>query len=157
MWRHHFAADTDLPPEALWPILADVAAWPTIDANIARLTLAGPPAAGTAFTLQPRGGPSLRFTIARFEPPTTYADVCHLPGATMTTTHRLRPHGRGARIEVEITVAGWLRALWVPLAARKHAAGLPQQTDRFIAAARARYTATATATASISATTAPSA
>jgi hypothetical protein len=140
MWRHVYTAETTLTPSALWPALADVASWPAIDTNIAELTLLDPPGPGARFRLRPRGGPPLRFTIGQFVPPSTYSDVCALPGATMTTEHRLEPIRTGTRIVVEITVQGWLRALWVRLAATRHAAGLPAQTARFIEAARMRTT-----------------
>ena len=139
MWQHDFEARTDLPVEALWPVLADVAGWPAIDRNIRRLTLDGPPGLGTPFVLQPVGGPPLRFTIDRFDAPHAYADTCHLLGARMTTEHRLLAAAEGGtRIVVAIRIRGPLAWLWGRLVGRTHAAGLPAQTDRFVAAARAR-------------------
>lgn len=138
MWVHDYEQRIDLAPEQLWPVLADVQGWPAIDVNIGRLEIAGAPAAGTAFVLQPRGGPRLRFTISAFEPPRYYADTCHLLGATMTTRHELLASldGPGTRIVVRIEVRGALAWFWGIAVGRRHAAGLPAQTERFVAAAR---------------------
>jgi hypothetical protein len=142
MWRHEYIQDSTLSPETLWPVLANVAGWPDIDQNIASLELLDPPARGARFVLRPRGGPRLRFTIGAFEAPNHYADICQLAGATMTTVHRLTPLGTGTRIAITIEVRGWLSWFWAFAAGRRHASGLPDQTQRFIAAAMAQASAT---------------
>lgn len=135
MWSHDFHATTPVAVERLWPVLADVAGWAAIDQNIASITVHGSPAPGTRFELRPRGGPRLHFTIADFDPPTTYSDVCTMPGARMKTTHRLEP-GEVTTIRVRIEIVGPLAWLWGRLVGRKHASGLPAQTERFVRAAR---------------------
>lgn len=138
MWTHEFESRVSLSPAQLWPTLADVARWPELDANIARLELAEPPRAGARFMLQPRGGPRLQFTIGAFDAPHRYADICRLPGARMTTEHELQPMvDGGTRIMVRIRIEGGLAWLWGRVVGRKHAAGLPAQTARFVAAAAA--------------------
>lgn len=138
MWTHEFESRSELTPAQLWTILADVAGWPAIDVNIARLELDEPPRAGTRFMLQPKGGPRLHFTIGAFDAPHRYADICHLPGARMTTEHTLYSMmDGGTRIVVRIRIEGPLAWCWGWLVGRKHAAGLPAQTARFIAAAAA--------------------
>lgn len=139
MWTHESVFRTDLPPEQLWAVLADVARWPEIDVNIARLEITDVPGPGARFMLQPRGGPRLRFTIEAFAPPHRYSDVCHLPGGRMTTVHELLPDAAGGtRIVVRIGITGPLRWLWARVVGTRHAAGLPAQTERFLAAARER-------------------
>ena len=139
MWTHESSFHTELPAEQLWTVLADVARWPEIDANIGRLEISDHPGPGARFMLQPRGGPRLRFTIDKFHPPRRYSDVCHLPGGRMTTVHELVPEASGGtRIVVQIAVDGPFAWLWARVVGRRHAAGLPAQTARFIAAARER-------------------
>lgn len=136
MWTHRFETTTELTPEQLWPVLADVAKWPAVDHNIERLDIREQPAPGVAFTLKPKGGPTLSFRIGQFEPPTRYSDICRMPLATMETVHELVP-GPVTTVRVRIEIAGLLAPLWGRLVGRTHAAGLPAQTARILARARA--------------------
>lgn len=138
MWTHTFRATTPLAPAHLWPVLADVNGWARIDHNIEHVLLEGEPRAGARFTLKPRGGPRLRFTIGAFEPPTRYSDICKLFLAEMETTHRFTAIPDGSVIEIQIVIRGPLSALWGVLVGRRHAQGLSQQTERFLHAAVAR-------------------
>lgn len=144
MWRHRFETTTDVPALAIWPVIADVARWAEVDRNIARIEIEGEPRVGTRFKLKPKGGPTLSFDIAAFDPPHTYADRCRMPGAVMTTWHRLEA-GAPTRIVVEIEIEGPLSRLWGWMVGRKHAAGLPAQTERIIARARELMDRNATA------------
>jgi hypothetical protein len=133
MWQHRFQAFSHLPGEVIWPHLANVSAWPQIDHNIDWLKIDGEPAAGQAFRLKPKGGPVLSFTIGKFEAPGIYSDICQMPLASMETVHRLTPDPSGTLIEVEIAIRGPLAWLWGVLVGRKHAQGLPAQTERLLA------------------------
>jgi len=139
MWQHRFETTTDLPAELIWPVIADIAGWANVDHNIRHIEVDGTPAVGARFRLKPKGGPTLKFEVAAFDPPTTYADRCRMPGAAMTTRHKLLPlteAGGGTRVVVDIDVTGPLAWFWGPIAAAKHASGLPAQTERIIARAR---------------------
>ena len=138
MWQHRYEETTTLTCEELWPGLADVARWPEVDRNIEYLTIDGDPDPGVRFVLKPRGGPRLVFVIGEFEAPTRYADVCRMPFGTMRTRHTLVPTGQGTTIRVEIEITGPLAPVWGRLVGRRHASGLPAQTARFVAGARAR-------------------
>ncbi len=137
-WTHRFEHITEVSPEQLWPVLADVARWPEVDRNIDWLRIAEAPAPGVRFVLKPKGGPKLHFTIGSFAAPGRYSDICQLPFARMHTRHTLQPQDRGTRIQVEIEIEGPLAIPWGWIVGRRHAAGLPAQTERFIAGARAR-------------------
>lgn len=139
MWQHRFTHDTDLSVDAIWPVIADVARWPEVDRNIEALEISGTPGPGVAFVLKPKGGPRLGFTIGAFDAPHAYSDICRMPLARMETTHRLapRPEG-GTRLVVEIAITGPLARLWGLVVGRKHAAGLPAQTQRILARAAAQ-------------------
>jgi Polyketide cyclase / dehydrase and lipid transport len=139
MWTHQFETSTDLTPEQLWPVLADVARWPAVDHNIERLDIEEDPAAGVAFTLKPKGGPTLSFRIGCFEAPTRYSDICRMPLATMETIHELVP-GPPTTVRVRIEIKGLFAPLWARLVGRTHAAGLPAQTARILTRARSLAT-----------------
>lgn len=136
MWKHHYERTVDLNVEHLWPVLADVSCWPAVDGNIDFLTIEEAPASGVTFILKPKGGPRLSFTIGDFAPPTRYSDICKMPLAEMHTRHTLEDLGNKTRISVDIEILGPLNRFWGLMVGRKHAAGLPKQTDRFVAAAQ---------------------
>jgi hypothetical protein len=135
MWTFDYAERTDVPPDALWQVIADIERWPQIDSQIDRIEIEGPVAMGTRFRLKPKGGPSLAFRIGAFDPPTRYADVCLLPLAEMTTIHQITP-GDSTVVAVRIEIKGPLAWLWGPLVGRKHARGVPALTQKMIEAAR---------------------
>lgn len=135
MWTHRYQQQTDLSAEALWPVLANVAGWAKIDENIEMINVDGVPAKDATFTLKPKSGPLLSFRICDFEPPAIYSDLCQMPLATMKTTHRLL-EGDVTTIDIQIVIEGLLAPIWGILVGRKHASGLPAQTQRFIAAAK---------------------
>jgi hypothetical protein len=135
MWTHHYQQQTDLSAEVLWSVLSNISGWAEIDENIETIGVEGVPAKNSRFVLKPKGGPRLSFRICDFDPPETYSDVCQMPFSTMKTTHRLLK-GDVTTIDIQIVIEGMLSPLWGLLVGRKHANGLPEQTKRFIAAAR---------------------
>lgn len=136
MWTHHFERTVDLSAKELWPVLADVSGWPSIDKNIDFLKIDRTPDSGVTFVLKPKGGPRLNFEIGEFNPPTRYSDICKMPFAKMHTKHALEDLGDMTRINVDIEIEGPLSGFWGIVVGRKHAKGLPKQTDRFVMAAR---------------------
>jgi hypothetical protein len=119
MWQHRFETTTDLLPVHIWALLADVAKWPELDHNIDKIQITAEPAPGVPFTLKPKGGPRLKFRIGAFEPPAVYSDICQLLLAEMTTRHSLERDPNASQT------------------GRKHASGLPAQTERILRAAHA--------------------
>lgn len=134
MWHHRFETRSDLTPEQIWPVIADVAAWGEVDHNIDTLKIKHAPAVGVPFTLKPKGGPTLKFVIGDFSPPNRYSDICKMPFAVMKTLHTLE-NVDGTIVRVDIEISGPLSALWGRLVGRKHARGLPAQTARILARA----------------------
>lgn len=136
MWKRYYEEKTDLLPDALWPVLANVAGWPELDENIDYITINQTPKVGTTFVLKPKGGPKLKFLIDDFSPPHTYSDICSMPLAKMKTTHLLEDLETGTMVKIEIEISGLLAGFWGLVVGRKHASGLPAQTKRFISGAR---------------------
>jgi hypothetical protein len=136
MWTHHFEKKTNLPLEKLWKVIADVAGWVNIDHNIDQLEINETPKQGAKFKLKPKGGPTLKFVIDTFNPPTEYADLCEMPGAKMKTLHTFeRISENETLIKIDIEIKGTLSWIWGKLVGKKHASGLPEQTEMFIEAA----------------------
>ena len=112
MWHHTFEQKTDVAPEKIWSVLANVAGWANVDHNIERIEIAEAPSAGVSFKLKPKGGPTLSFVIGDFEPPYVYSDICKMPFAAMKTLHTIESGQRTTiRVCIEITgpLAGFYR------------------------------------------------
>jgi hypothetical protein len=136
MAKHVYEAQTDVPVEHLWPVVADITTWPESDTQIEYIEIDRPVQVGTPFVLKPKGGPRLAMVVEGFDPPQRYVDFCRLPLGGMRTAHEFFPTDHGALIRVTITMTGPLGGLWWYVVGRKHAQGLPAQTERFITRAR---------------------
>jgi hypothetical protein len=136
--QYCYEAHTNVPVDHLWPVVADIATWPQSDTQIEWIEVDGVVQVGTTFVLKPKGGPRLSMVVDAFEPPHCYRDICLMPLGQMKTTHEFLPTEAGTLIRVTIAMAGPLGRLWWYVVGRKHAQGLPAQTERFIRQARNR-------------------
>jgi hypothetical protein len=135
MWHYTFEQKTDIAPEKIWAVLANVAGWASVDHNIERIQISEPPGVGVPFKLKPKGGPTLSFVIGDFKPPHAYSDVCKMPLASMKTLHTIEA-GHQTTVRVTIEITGSLAGFWGYVVGRKHAAGIPALTQRMLDFAR---------------------
>ena len=137
MWTHRFEQTTNVKVENLWATIANVAGWINIDKNIDKLVINETPKQGTTFTLKPKGAPTLKFVIDTFNPPYEYADLCAMPGAKMKTLHTFtKKNDNETLITIDIEIKGPTSWLWGKVVGKKHADGLPKQTEMFINASK---------------------
>lgn len=136
MWQYTFEQRTDIAPEKIWAVLANIAGWADVDHNIERIQISEPPGVGVPFKLKPKGGPTLSFVISDFKPHNAYSDVCKMPLASMKTLHTIESRNQtSVRVSIEIT--GLLAGFWGYVVGRKHAAGIPALTQRMLDFAQA--------------------
>lgn len=135
MWNHTFEQKTNVAPEKIWSVLANVAGWADVDHNIERIEISEAPGAGVTFKLKPKGGPTLSFVIGDFEPPHTYSDICKMPFAEMKTLHTIES-AQVTVVRVTIEITGPLAGFWGYVVGRKHARGIPALTQRMLAFAQ---------------------
>lgn len=137
MWNHTFEQKTDVAPEKIWSVLANLSEWANVDHNIDRIEISTAPKKGVPFKLKPKGGPTLAFVIEDFEPPHTYSDICKMPFAQMKTLHTIEP-GLRTTVRVSIEITGPLAVFWGYIVGRKHAKGIPALTQRMLDSAQSR-------------------
>src|SRR5690348_7657243 len=107
MWTISAAAQTSAYPEQVWAIYADFANWPEWDKGLAYYRPHGPFAAGTNGTLQPAGGPDLRFQLIQVEQARCFVDSTPIgPDAAIIGRHELVPCDGGTRITHTIEIDG---------------------------------------------------
>jgi hypothetical protein len=89
MWTHEHSARTELEPEAVWKVLADLDNWAAWDTSVDSVRLDGPFAVGSQVTMIPTGQEPVIFTITVIEENERYADETEFGGVTLRFSHTL--------------------------------------------------------------------
>jgi uncharacterized protein YndB with AHSA1/START domain len=107
MWTHEHAAETPLPPEAVWKVLADLDNWARWDTSMERVELHGPLKAGSTVTMTPKGQDPVTSVITEVAEHERYADQTEFGGVTLGFSHTLtRLPGGGTRIVHRLEITG---------------------------------------------------
>jgi uncharacterized protein YndB with AHSA1/START domain len=108
MWEYEHAVDTVASPEAVWRLWSDIAGWPRWNEGIEKITVDGPFAVGTEFTMTAPGEEDpVRMRLAEIVDGELFADVMDAGDFTVRTVHRLEPAAGGrTRIIYRTEIAG---------------------------------------------------
>ncbi|MFJ6798787.1 polyketide cyclase [Streptomyces sp. NPDC091268] len=91
MWVYEHSLETAAAPEAIWHLWADVQNWGTWNADIEKIELRGPFAAGSEITMVPAGQDPVELRIAEAVEGESFTDEAHFGGLTLRTAHRIEP------------------------------------------------------------------
>ena len=107
MWEYEYRLETSATPEALWRHWADMASWPQWNDGIEAITVDGPFAVGTVFTMTPPGDEPIRMRLTEIKPGESFTDEMDAGDFVVRTVHRLEPlaHGR-TRITYRTEITG---------------------------------------------------
>ncbi len=137
MWTHEHTTETDLDPDLIWQILADIdgcAAW---DTSMEQVELLGPFAVGTQISMTPKGQDPVRSTIVAIEPNALYADETTFGDATLHFSHTLtRLPGGGTRIVHQLVISGPQADQIGPELGPQITDDFPEAMDALVAAAK---------------------
>jgi hypothetical protein len=137
MWSHEHTAETKLPAEAVWQVLADLNSWTSWDTSMQGVRLLGPFRVGTEVAMTPKDQDEIRSTIVDIQPQRRYADRTHFGNATLEFSHTLTPLEDGrTRVTHRLTING-------PNAeqlGQMITADFPDAMAALLAASAARYT-----------------
>lgn len=89
MWQYEHSIETGAAPEALWARWADVATWAEWNADVEKVELDGPFAAGSRITMTPRGDEPVVLRLAEVREQEAFVDVAEFGGVVIRTMHRL--------------------------------------------------------------------
>jgi len=107
MWTHEHAAESPLPAEAIWKVLADLGNWARWDTSMERVELHGPLQAGSTVTMTPKGQDPITSVITEVTENERYADQTEFGGVTLDFSHTLtRLPGGGTRIVHRLEITG---------------------------------------------------
>ena len=89
MWVAEHSIETTARPEAIWRQWSDVGAWPEWNADVERIELDGPFAAGSRITMTPIGQEPIELRIAEAVEPELFVDEADLGEIVVRTIHRV--------------------------------------------------------------------
>ncbi len=138
MWAYDFTRQSDLPPDALWSALIDVANWSKLDSQIVGVQISDPLSTGTEFRVRRKGQRWRRHRVTTYYPPSRFAHECPLPFAKLRKTYSFHTRTKGCDIIIRVEIFGVLAALWGELLGRKLADGLHQHASQLISQSRAQ-------------------
>ncbi|GGW13683.1 hypothetical protein GCM10018980_16040 [Streptomyces capoamus] len=109
MWQYQHSIESSATPEAIWRLWADVENWGTWNAEIEKIEVDGPFAAGTQITMTPPGDDPVLLHIAEAVENELFVDEARFDGLLLRTIHRIdRIDQNRIRVtyRMEITGAG---------------------------------------------------
>jgi len=107
MWEYEYGTETTAAPEVVWRQWSDLAGWPQWNDGIEEITVDGPFAVGTTFTMTPPGDEPIRMRLAEIVPGELFTDEMDGGDFTVRTVHRLEPApGSQTRIIYRTEITG---------------------------------------------------
>jgi uncharacterized protein YndB with AHSA1/START domain len=106
MWDYEHSVRTGAAPEAVWRRWTDMASWPEWNDGIETITVDGPFAAGTTFTMAPPGQEPITMRLVEVVPGEVFTDEMDAGDFVVTTVHRLVPEAGGTRIVYRTEITG---------------------------------------------------
>jgi hypothetical protein len=89
MWDYENGIETSATPEAIWGLWADVENWGAWNAEIQKIEISGPFAAGTQITMTPPGDDPILLVIAEAVENELFVDEARFDGLLLRTVHRI--------------------------------------------------------------------
>ncbi|MEW2275714.1 polyketide cyclase [Streptomyces sp. SID685] len=89
MWEYEHSIETSATPGAIWRLWADVENWGTWNAEIEKIEINGPFAAGTQITMTPPGDDPVLLRIAEAVEDELFVDEARFNGLLLRTTHHI--------------------------------------------------------------------
>jgi Polyketide cyclase / dehydrase and lipid transport len=107
MWATEHSVEISAATEQIWRLWADVAGWPEWNADIERIELIGPFAAGGRILMTPIRQEPIELRIAEAVEPELFVDEAELDEIVVRTIHRAEQLDRGrARVSYRMEITG---------------------------------------------------
>jgi len=138
MWEYEHAVETTADPAALWRYWADVTTWTQWNTGVREVSIDGPFAAGTSFTMTGPDGEPIRMTLTDVVPGERFTDVMDGGDVVVTTVHRLEPIGAGrTKVVYRTEISGAAADEVGPELGPAITADFPEVLDSLVAVAEA--------------------
>jgi len=107
MWEYENAIETSAAPEAIWRLWSDVDSWGTWNAEIEKIEINGPFAAGTQILMTPPADDPIPLVIAEAVENEFFVDEARFGDLLLRTTHRIDAIGHDrTRVVYRMEITG---------------------------------------------------
>jgi uncharacterized protein YndB with AHSA1/START domain len=107
MWEYEHSVETTAAADVVWRLWSDIAGWPRWNDGVEQITIDGPFAAGTTFTMTPPGDEAIRMRLTEVVPGQLFTDEMDAGDFVVRTVHRLEPAAGGrTRIIYRTEISG---------------------------------------------------
>ncbi|MEU1037864.1 SRPBCC family protein [Streptomyces sp. NPDC005551] len=107
MWKYEHSIETSATPESIWRLWADVENWGAWNAEIEKIEISGPFAAGGRITMTPPGDDPVLLRIAEVVEGELFVDEASFGDLLLRTTHRIDRIGQGrSRVVYRMEITG---------------------------------------------------
>jgi uncharacterized protein YndB with AHSA1/START domain len=102
MWVYQHSIETSAAPEAIWRLWTDVEHWGDWNADIEKIEISGPFAAGARITMTPAGQDPVELSVAELTEGEAFVDEARFDDLVLRTTHRVD----GTRVTYRMEITG---------------------------------------------------
>jgi uncharacterized protein YndB with AHSA1/START domain len=107
MWTAERSVETTASPESIWRLWSDVATWGDWNADIERIEISGPFAAGSTIAMTPAGQDTVELRLSEVSEPKLFVDEADLGDVVVRTFHRIDPLDEGrSRVTYRMEITG---------------------------------------------------
>jgi len=106
MWEYENAVETTAAPEAIWRLWSDVENWGTWNAEIEKIEINGPFAAGSQILMTPPGDDPIPLVIAEAVENERFVDEARFGDLLLRTTHRIDADQGRTRVVYRMEITG---------------------------------------------------
>ncbi|MCS0601335.1 polyketide cyclase [Streptomyces sp. LP11] len=107
MWTYEHSIETDVAPEAIWRLWADVENWGDWNADITSIRISGPFEAGAEIVMNPAGDDPVHLLVAETAVDELFVDEARFDGLLLRTSHRLdQGEERRTRVTYRMEISG---------------------------------------------------
>lgn len=133
MWTREYSKFyTDVKPEDIWKIWADIDNWPKWHGDLDYCKLEGEFKVGNHFILKPKGVKAVKIILTEINDGQSFTDCTTFLGAKMFDTHSIEKKDGGVLLSNKLVVTGPLRWLWIKLVAKNVADTVPDEMDSLV-------------------------
>jgi hypothetical protein len=109
MWAYEHSETAEVSAQSIWKAWCRVEEWGSWNSDIEAISIDGPFAEGTTFSMKPFGQDPVRMRLAEVAENEVFSDVTEIDGVVIRTSHRITPAGDGSltiTYRMEITGPG---------------------------------------------------
>ncbi len=106
MWTYEHSEVAQVGAEEIWRLWSRVEQWHTWNGDIETITIDGPFAAGTRFTMTPIGDDPVELRLDEVVENRRFADVAEFDGLVIRTVHEMEPQGDQLKITYRMEISG---------------------------------------------------